>query len=210
MAWVLMGGWRHGQMPKCKDKYGDSGCAGMTASGWRRSDGVVFSGGGEDVEDFGVFEGGGLVLDVAGDEEAVAGAGEEDAAGVFEADAAAEDVDHLFVGMAVAGADPAGGHGVADEHDCGARRHDLAAQAGFGRGHGGVVGRGDGDFVRWHGFSLICLRCEFNARWKGQYQMISSMASAGVDSSMVSSGDLARAFSPLGSSPERTWGVAPG
>lgn len=42
---------------------------------------AVFAGGGEDVEDFGGFEGGGLVFDVAVDDEAVSGVGFEDFSG---------------------------------------------------------------------------------------------------------------------------------
>lgn len=71
--------------------------------------------------------------DVAGDEKAVARARDNVAAGVFEADEAAYDVDQLLVGVAVTCADPAGGHGMADEHDGGARRHDLTAKAGLRR-----------------------------------------------------------------------------
>ena len=106
----------------------------------RADAGVVFAVGREDVEDFGVFEGGGLVLDAAGDEEAVAGVGVEGAAGMLEADAAADDVDHLLVRVAVLGADPALLHGVADQHHRGAVGHDLALEAGFGRAHCLVVG----------------------------------------------------------------------
>jgi hypothetical protein len=47
---------------------------------------IILAHGGEDVEDLGVFEGRGLVLDAARDEEAVAGAGLEGAAGMLEAD----------------------------------------------------------------------------------------------------------------------------
>ena len=101
---------------------------------------VVFAGGGEDVEDFGGFEGGGLVLDVAVDDEAVSGVGFEDFAVDVDADRAADDVDELVVGVAVAGSYPALVEVVADEHELVGVGQDLAAHAGFGGEGSGVLG----------------------------------------------------------------------
>jgi len=81
------------------------------------------------------------VFDVTGDDEAFAGAALEFAAGMFEGEMAADDEDHLFVRVGVTGADPALFHFVADEHHVLRVAHDLAAKAGFGRAHDGVVGR---------------------------------------------------------------------
>ena len=93
---------------------------------------VVFAGGGEDVEDFGGIEGGGLVLDVAIDDEAVSSVGFEDFAVDVDADGAADDVHELVVGVAVAGSYPALVEVVADEHELVSVGEDLAAHAGFG------------------------------------------------------------------------------
>jgi hypothetical protein len=93
---------------------------------------VVFAGGGEDVEDFGGLEGGGLMLDVAVDDEAVSGVGVEDFAVYIDADGSADDVDELVVGVAVAGSDPALLEVVADEHELVSVGEDLALHAGFG------------------------------------------------------------------------------
>ena len=100
---------------------------------------VVFAGGGEDVEDFGGFESGGLVLDVAVDDEAVSGVGVEDFAGYVYADGSADDVDELVVGVAVAGSDPALVEVVADEHELVGVGEDLAAHAGLGSEGLGVL-----------------------------------------------------------------------
>ncbi len=100
---------------------------------------VVFAGGGEDVEDFGGFEGGGLVLDVAVDDEAVSGVGFEDFAVDVDADGAADDVDKLVMRVAVAGSYPALLEVVADEHELVSVGQDLAAHAGFGGEGGGVL-----------------------------------------------------------------------
>ena len=93
---------------------------------------VVFAGGGEDVEDFGGFEGGSLVLDVAVDDEAVSRVGVEDFSVDVDADGSADDVDELVVGVAVPGSDPALVEVVADEHEVIGVGEDLAAHAGFG------------------------------------------------------------------------------
>jgi hypothetical protein len=101
---------------------------------------VVFAGGGEDVEDFGGFEGGGLVGDVAVDDEAVAGVSVECSAVDFDADGSADDVDELVVRVAVAGAYPALVEVVADEHELVGVGEDLAAHTGLGGEGFGVLG----------------------------------------------------------------------
>lgn len=93
---------------------------------------IVFADRGEDVEDFGVFEGRGLVGDVAVDDEAIAGVGVEGFAVDLDTDGSADDVDELVVGVAVAGADPALVEVVADEHELVGVGQDLAAHAGLG------------------------------------------------------------------------------
>ena len=92
------------------------------------------------------------MVGVAGDDEAVAGLELELTAGVLESEMAAYDVDHLFVGMLVLDADPALFHLVAYEHEVFGVAHDLAAEAGFGGGHAGVLGGGNFDGI--HAFSV--------------------------------------------------------
>lgn len=91
------------------------------------------------------------MLDVAGDDEAVAREGVDLPGRGLEDDVAAEDVDHLLVGVGVAGADPALFHAMADEHHVFGIRHDLAAEAGLGNGHGGVLRWRDFDGRIGHG-----------------------------------------------------------
>src|ERR1019366_9778194 len=67
---------------------------------------VVFAVGSEDVQHLGVFEGGGLVIEDAVDDDAVAGAEVPLLAFGFKDDVAADDVDHLVMGMLVAGGHP--------------------------------------------------------------------------------------------------------
>jgi hypothetical protein len=100
---------------------------------------IVFAGRGEDVEDFGGFEGGGLMFDVAVDDEAVSGVGFEDFSRNVYAEGAADDVDELVMWVAVTGSDPALLEVVADEHELVGVGEDLAAHAGFGGEGGGVL-----------------------------------------------------------------------
>jgi len=72
------------------------------------------------------------VLDVAVDDEAVSGVGVEDFACYVDAKGAADDVDELVVGVAVADSYPALLEVVADEHELVGVGEDLAAHAGFG------------------------------------------------------------------------------
>lgn len=103
--------------------------------------GVVFAIWREDIEYLGVLKGGGLVFDVARDEEAVASAGFDGASGMGEGDVAADDVDHLLMRMTMASSDPAPGHGVAHQHHGWTIGHDLAAEARLGRGHVFIIRR---------------------------------------------------------------------
>ena len=101
--------------------------------------GVVLAVRREDVENFGVFECGGFVLDSAGNEEGITGLCFEAAVRMLKDEMAADDVDELLVRVTVASADPALAHAMPDKHHAGAVTHDLAAKTVFRRGHDGVV-----------------------------------------------------------------------
>ena len=91
----------------------------------------------------------------SGNDEAVAGFGFELSAGVLEYDAAADDVDHLLVGVAVLGAYPALFLEMTDEHHGRAVGHDLALEAGLRCGHGFVVVFGNFDWIGGHSSSVV-------------------------------------------------------
>src|ERR1039458_4068646 len=86
----------------------------------------------KEVEDFGLGKSTGLVLHATGNDEAVAGNGVEGVSAAYEVDVTADHVDHLFVGMGVAGTAPAGLHVVADQHHAWVEGEHLPGQALFG------------------------------------------------------------------------------
>jgi len=101
------------------------------------------------------------MFNVAGDDEAVAGEGVDLSGWRLEYDVAAEDVDHLFVGVGVPCADPSLLHAVADEHHVAGIGHDLATEAGLGGGHGGVLRWRDFD---GHGSTPVLLKASRGLR----------------------------------------------
>src|SRR6187402_591603 len=133
---------------------------------------VVVPRGCEDIEDFGIFKRRGLMHEVSGNDEAVAFAHVEEivdaCSRVFnlEEDLSVDDVKKLLVRVLMARADPSLHLQVADQHETVRRGHDLATEAGLGRGHVDVVGlREERFYFGVHAASyscsivkLVCLR----------------------------------------------------
>src|SRR6185312_8716061 len=93
----------------------------------------------KDIQHFAVGEGRRLMLHTSGYEKTVAPLYFERAAWMLKADVAADDVNHLFMRVAVPCTHPSFRHRVADQHHGGAVGHHLPFQTGLGRGHCLVV-----------------------------------------------------------------------